>query len=59
MQDLKKKNLRQMYKKKKLQKKKTHTLSLSQVGWAALSSRRLKLRYLFIYKVILGLLPSY
>ncbi len=35
-----------------------HCLLHSQVGWPALSSRRLKHWYLFIYKVILGLFPS-
>ncbi len=36
-----------------------HCLLYSRVGWPALSSHRLKHWYLFIYKVILGLLPSY
>ncbi len=36
-----------------------HCLLYSQLGWPALSSRRLKHWYLFIYKIILGLLPSY
>ncbi len=36
-----------------------HCLLYSRVGWSELSSRRLKHWYLFIYKVILGLLPSY
>ncbi len=36
-----------------------HCFLYSRFGWPALSSRRLKHWYLFIYKVILGLLPSY
>ncbi len=36
-----------------------HCLLFSRVGWLALSSRRRKHWCLFIYKVILGLLPSY
>ncbi len=36
-----------------------HCFLYSQVGWPASSSRRLKHWYVFIYKVILALLPSY
>ncbi len=36
-----------------------HYLLYSRVGWPALSSRRVKHWYLFIYKVVLSLLPSY
>ncbi len=36
-----------------------HCFLYSRVGWSALSYHRLKHWYVFIYKVILGLLPSY
>ena len=38
----------------------THHCSLyARVGWSALSTRRLNHWHIFVYKAILGLLPSY